>query len=275
MFVSLFALALLICGAYVYARYIEPSSLRVERETIVLSDLPAQAEGLKIGFFSDVHVSNYFPPDTVLKKVCEKLTDEEPDIIFFTGDLFDSMVAFEGDKEEVTKLLSDLSAPYGKYAVYGNHDYQTGTYYEYRRILEEAGFVLLKNEIASIDALGMNIIGLDESLLGYGTMTVTQKVENKYFNVVLSHEPDVIDEADVNVDLMFSGHTHGGQVRIPFVGAVLLPRLGRTYVDGRHDVTIGDGSEAVLYVTSGIGMSKLPFRFLVTPEIVTITLQSK
>ena len=137
------------------------------------------------------------------------------------------------------------------------------------------GFVLLKNEIASIDALGMNIIGLDESLLGYGTMTVTQKVENKYFNVVLSHEPDVIDEADVNVDLMFSGHTHGGQVRIPFVGAVLLPRLGRTYVDGRYDVTIGDGSEAVLYVTSGIGMSKLPFRFLVTPEIVTITLQSK
>lgn len=275
MFISIFLLALLVCGGFVYARYIEPMMLRVQHETFELSDLPDQADGLKIGFFSDTHVSNYFPPDTVLKKAVEALKAEKPDIIFFTGDLFDSLIGFEGDTDEVTRLLSSVSAPYGKYAVYGNHDYQSGTYYQYRQILEEAGFVLLKNEIAVRSDLGMNIIGLDESLLGYGTMTVTRKIENDYFNIVLSHEPDVIKDAESHVDLLFSGHTHGGQIRIPGIGAVILPRLGRTYVDGRYDVSIGDGSTATVYVTSGIGMSKIPLRFLVPPEIVVITLNQK
>ena len=275
MFILFFMLALLICGGYVYARYIEPSRLTVVTEQIVRSDLPDEMDGLKIGFFSDTHISNYFPPETVFRNVIETMQKQKPDIIFFAGDLFDNMVNFEGDKSVVTELLASLEAPYGKYAVYGNHDYQAGTYYQYRKMLEEAGFVFLKNEIEVLDMLKCNIIGLDESLLGYGTMTVTKKVENDYFNIVLSHEPDVIEEAECNVDLLFSGHTHGGQCKIPLLGPVLLPQLGRVYVEGLYDVTIGDGSAATVCVTSGIGMSKLPLRFLVAPEIMVVTLLQK
>ncbi len=275
MFLVVFFTALVLCGGYVYARYIEPSRLDTERVTIIDEDLPDEMNGLTIGLFSDTHVSNYFPPDTMLKKVVERLQTEKPDLILFTGDLFDTMITYAGDVEEVTELLSTLEAPYGKYAVYGNHDYQSGTYYRYRKILEDAGFRLLKNEVEVIEELNCNIIGLDESLLGYGTMKVAENVTNGLYNLVLSHEPDVILEAEKNVDLQVSGHTHGGQCILPIVGALHLPRLGQTYTNGRYDVELGDGSEAIVYVTSGIGMSKLPFRFLVPPEIVILTLKQR
>ncbi len=273
MFIMIFALALLVCGAYIYARYIEPNMLTVEEKTIEIDSLPENLDGLRIGLFSDTHISNAFPPDTAFANAIEKLKAQNPDIIFFTGDLFDNMKVFRGDESEAVELLKSLSAPYGKYAVYGNHDYQVNTIKKYKQIMKESGFVLLKNEIAKVDALKMNVIGLDESLLGYGTTDVTKKADNDYFNVVLSHEPDVLLGADENVDLMLSGHSHGGQVNMPFFGPVFLPRLGRTYIDGEYRMNIGDGSEAVIYVTSGIGMSKLPFRFLVPPEIVILTLK--
>ncbi len=275
MFILVFTLALLLCGGYVYARYVEPNMLTVNRQTISFDDLPSNLEGLRVGFFSDTHVSNSFPADTVLANVVKKLSDEKPDIIFFAGDLFNNMAGYSGDESEVIKLLSSLTAPYGKYAVYGNHDYQVKTYKKYQKIMKESGFVLLKDEILVRDDLQINVIGIDETLLGGGTVLYTNNVDNDNFNIVLSHEPDILKEAQRNIDLMLSGHTHGGQVNVPFYGPILLPRLGRTFVKGEYREIIGDGSEAVIFVTSGIGMSKLPLRFLQPPEIAVLTLTQK
>lgn len=259
---------LLIC----YARYIEPQMLMVRDAAIASPRLPEGAENLKIAVFGDTHFSDYYTTDD-FDKVLDAIEEMEPDMVVFSGDLIDHYDIYSEDVSTISEKLSEIKATYGKFAIFGNHDYGGGAENEYESIMEAGGFTVLKNEYYAVDELGIAVIGIDDVLIGYGEPSIASWGRPDYFNIVLAHEPDMIDEVlDYNVDLMIAGHTHGRQINIKFFDQYILPSYGKKYIQGLYRFT--NERESQLYVNSGIGMTKLPFRFLSPPELTCITLES-
>ncbi|MDD3198717.1 MAG: metallophosphoesterase [Eubacteriales bacterium] len=253
-----------------YARYIEPHMLQekyLNVESPVVSD---HAENLKIAIFGDTHFDTYYEPDD-FTKVLDALEKMKPDIVFFAGDLIDNYDNYMGDVDEISGKLAEIEAPYGKYAIFGNHDYGGGAENEYQAIMEAGGFTVLKNEYFAISELGIAVIGIDDILIGYGDSSIASWGRPDYYNIILSHAPDVIDEVlDYNVDLMISGHTHGRQINLKFFDEYILPPYGKKYIHGMYEFSNNRNSK--LYVNPGIGTTKLPVRFLSPPELTCITL---
>lgn len=264
---------ILICGVLLlcYARYIEPNMLQVENVSITSSRLSPKAENLTIAVFGDTHFSDYYTTED-FDKVLNAISKIKPDMVIFTGDLIDHFDIYSGEVGSISEKLSEIEAPYGKYAIFGNHDYGGGAENEYASIMENGGFTVLKNAYHAIDELGIAIIGIDDVIIGYGDPAIASWGRPDYFNIVLSHAPDVIDEVqDYNVDLMISGHTHGRQINLKFFDDYILPAYGKKYIDGLYGFT--NDRESQLFVNSGIGMTKLPYRFLSPPELTCITLK--
>ena len=256
-----------------YARYIEPHMLQEKYITIKSDQVTDKAENLKIVVFGDTHFSDYYTTKE-FNKVLDAIEKMKPDIVIFSGDLIDHYDIYSEDVSIISEELSEIQATYGKYAIFGNHDYGGGAENEYESIMESGGFTVLKNEYYAIDELGIAIIGIDDVLIGYGDPTIASWGRPDYFNIVLSHAPDVIDDVqDYNVDLMISGHTHGRQINLKFFDEYILPPYGKKYIHGLYEFS--NERKSQLYVNSGIGMTKLPFRFLSPPELTCITLTSK
>lgn len=259
---------ILIC----YARYIEPQMLKVKDVSISSPMVADDANGLKIAVFGDTHFSDYYTADD-FDKVLEAIGKLKPDLVVFSGDLIDYFDNYAGDESVISDKLSEIEAPYGKFAIFGNHDYGGGAENEYQSIMEAGGFTVLKNEYYGLDELGIGIIGIDDVLIGYGEPEVASWGRPDYFNVILAHEPDLIDDMlDYNVDLMISGHTHGRQINLKFFDDYILPPYGHEYINGLYQFENARGSQ--LFVNPGIGMTKLPYRFLSPPELTCITLKN-
>lgn len=264
---------ILIIGTAVicYAKYIEPRMLQEKHITITSDKLDTRAENLQIAVFGDTHFGEYYTIDDfdIVLKAIEKM---KPDIVVFTGDLIDHYDQYSGDTDKISEKLSQIDAPYGKYAIFGNHDYGGGAENKYQAIMEAGGFTVLKNEYHSINELGIAVIGIDDVVIGYGDPSIASWGRPDYFNIVLSHAPDVIDQVlDYNVDLMISGHTHGRQINIKYFDKDILPPYGKKYIHGLYQFS--NERKSQLYVNAGIGMTKLPFRFLSPPELTRITLK--
>ena len=255
-----------------YARYIEPKMLTEKNVSIESPYLSHNADGLKIVVFGDTHFGEYYQLKD-FDKVLEAIEKQKPDLVFFSGDLIDHYKTYTENVDGISKKLSEIEAPLGKFAVFGNHDYGGGAENKYKSIMENGGFTVLKNEYYAFDDLGIAIIGIDDVVIGYGDPAVASWGRPDYFNIVLSHAPDVIDEVlDYNVDLMISSHTHGRQINIKYFDSYILPSHGKKYIKGLYPFENSRGSK--LYVNSGIGTTKLPFRFLSPPELTCITLRS-
>jgi predicted MPP superfamily phosphohydrolase len=261
---------------YSYARFIEPNKLDVHYVNITSQLLGKSTDEVKILQFSDTHLSEYFDNND-LEKVVEKINNENPDIVVFSGDLIDHYYSYSynGDISDIWEILSCISAPLGKYAVYGNHDYGGGAEKVYKIIMENSGFVTLVNEGIKIEEQNINIIGLDDSI--FGNLDIGKLIENiddDYYNVVISHEPDVVDYLlEYHVDLFLSGHSHGGQVYLPFISISNFPPLGEKYTRGLYEFE--NFRNTKLYVNIGIGTSQMPFRFFAVPELSVIVLKGE
>lgn len=266
-------LLLLVGGAVLcYARYIEPHMLKVNHMTVSSPMVSETAEGFKIIVFGDTHFSDYYTTGE-FDKVVKAIKKENPDLVVFTGDLIDNFASCPEDVNSISEKLAEINAPYGKFAVFGNHDYGGGAEKQFPSIMEAGGFTILKNDYHGIDELGIGMIGIDDVLIGYGNPAVAGWGRPDYFNLVLAHEPDLIDQMlDYNVDLMISGHTHGRQINVKFFDDYILPRYGKKYIEGLYHFENARNSQLV--VNPGIGMTKLPFRFLSPPELTSITLKS-
>lgn len=260
---------------FVYARFIEPKMLNVRYENIYSDIFKNSKKEIKILQFSDTHISKYFGMDD-LKKVVEKINAENPDIVVFTGDLIDNYNTYHRKEniDEIWNILGTINASIGKYAVYGNHDYGGGAKNIYKKIMENSGFELLINKSVKLNEYNLNIVGLDDSIFGdVKGDDVEILVDKDYYNIVLSHEPDVIDYyLEFCIDLMMSGHSHGGQVNLPFVRKYILPFLGQKYVRGFY--SFDNFRESKLYVNVGLGTTKLPLRFMAVPEITVFIIKS-
>ncbi len=255
---------------YIYARFMEPNFLTVNYENIKNSRI--NGGKLKILQFSDMHISEYFD-ETDIKKVVEKINDENPDIVVFTGDLIDEYNNYENkDKiNEIWEALRLINAPLGRYAVYGNHDYGGGAEVVYKKIMENSGFVLLKNEKITLEDYNINIIGMDDSIFGkFDREKLIGFLDEDKYNLVLSHEPDVVDHLlEYDIDLFLSGHSHGGQVNLPV--AKFLPPLAKKYTGGIY--SFNNYRQTILYVNIGLGTSKIPLRFMAPPELTVFTME--
>lgn len=273
-------LTFLILTAFIltgYARFIEPYILTADymnySEPLLTTTSAAtpDAGSLKIALFADTHFSEYYTPEN-FQKVITRINNESPDIVFFLGDLVDEYDTYEGDIKEIERCLADINANIGKYAVYGNHDYGGGMQFKYPDIMEAGGFKLLINESEMLEQYNLCILGIDDMLIGYGDPSAAWSLDSDCCNIVVCHEPDVFDMiSDCSIDLMFAGHTHGRQINIKPLQNIISPKLGSKYVKGSFDFS--NARQSSLYVTSGIGTTKLPLRFGMVPEVNIITVE--
>lgn len=262
-------------GSYFYAHSIEPKLLNISKYTIRHEKIPASFNEFKIIQFSDTHLGFQYTL-AQLEKLILKINQHEPDIIFFTGDLIDDPKNYP-EAGKLTSILKNLKAPFGKFAVYGNHDHGGYGTNLYEQIMTNAGFHLLLNEAAPVELLDKSqiyIVGIDDAMLGKPDIKTSLKnVPADGYKILLSHAPDLADDAQTfNIHLQLSGHSHGGQIQIPFLGALVKPPFAEKYVEGMYKIT-GD-EPLTLYVNRGLGTTRLPFRFLSRPELSIFTLSS-
>ncbi|MCP8970877.1 metallophosphoesterase [Ectobacillus ponti] len=258
---------------YYYARYIEPKLLGISKHTVRSPLIPKSFAGIKIVQFSDLHLGYHYSIGQ-LRRVVDTINAQSPDVVFFTGDLMDDQRSF-GSTEEIWQLLKRIQAPLGKYCIYGNHDHGGYGTELYKTLMTRADFRLLQNEEARIrllDGSEIAVLGLDDMMLGHPEPEKTAQLAHPdVFTILLAHEPDVAPRiADYPVNLQLSGHSHGGQVKLPFFGPVITPPLARIYTEGFYTIT--GAYKLTLFVSRGLGMTRVPFRFLSRPEIVVFTM---
>ncbi|MCH6265711.1 metallophosphoesterase [Neobacillus citreus] len=262
-------------GGYYYANRIEPSLLEIKQLEIIHERIPSSFNGKKIVQFSDTHLGFQYTLDKFTGLV-DTINDLQPDIIVFTGDLMDEPNKYL-KTNQLAPILKKLHAPLGKYCIYGNHDHGGYGSEIYREIMNTAGFTILLNSAVSVtleDNSFISLLGIDDRMLGRPDITTAIKnVPNNCFKILLSHAPDMADTASsYPIDWQLSGHSHGGQVKLPFIGALVIPPFAKIYQEG-HYIVCG-GHELNLYVNRGIGTTRLPFRFMAKPELTVFTLKS-
>ncbi|NFO02727.1 metallophosphoesterase [Clostridium botulinum] len=267
-FITIILIPAICFGIFAYSIYVEPNLLSVKNIEINNSSNIKNEDTIKIAQISDIHLGEYYAIDK-LEKLVNKVNSQNADIIVFTGDLFDNVSKFE-DTSKVVPILKKLNANIGKYAIYGNHDYGGGAKNIYKNVMEDSGFKILVNEQANVkldSGKTMSILGLDDALLGNPDVEKTARnIKGSNYNLLLLHEPDLSDKfVSYNIDLILAGHSHGGQVKIPFLGEIVTPPLAEKYKDGLYNLNTKRNTQ--LYVNSGIGNTKVPFRFMNVPEV--------
>ena len=225
-------------------------------------------------FFTDTHFGEDKPVDSA-KQLAERINRLEPDLVIFGGDLLDNYARDweQLDLELLREQLSGINAPDGKYAVWGNHDWGGGAARIYQEFMESCGFQVLKNESLLLEKYQIQILGYDDYLTGDLEGQLPYFAEG-VFPLLVAHEPYTA-ELLFNLPeqaLMLSGHTHGGQVGIPWIARQILPPGSGGFVRGMYALDETEESARV-YVSSGIGTTRLPLRLLSLPEIVCIDLK--
>ncbi|GGB63518.1 putative metallophosphoesterase YkuE [Lentibacillus populi] len=272
MFGSILAIFGIGGGTYYYARDIEPKMLHINNKTITSAKIPNAFHDFKIVQFSDTHIGFHYTLDQ-LKDLVAQINKQNPDLIVFTGDLVDEPNTYNWNHQLIT-VLRTLTAKQGKYWIYGNHDHGGYGTNVVKDTMEQADFQLLQNQHVTLnkDNDGIILAGIDDLMLGRPDLTKTLKQANPdLFTILLAHEPDFADTSvKYPVDIQLSGHSHGGQVRFPFIGDLYTPAYAEKYVQGKYSFNNGD---LLLYVSRGIGTTRLPYRFLCKPEFNIYTLK--
>ena len=253
----------------------------VNRFETTLRDLPAAFDGLRVAFLSDTH-HGPFVPLAYLADVVEMANELRPDVVLLGGDYVQrrraAFVHLGRDHRRYIRpgidVLADLRAPLGRFAVLGNHDYRTDPVLA-RRALRDAGFTDLTNAGVWLErpsGARLRIAGVDDCRTGRPRLRqALGDLRAGEACLLLTHNPDYVERVrDARVDLVLSGHTHGGQVVLPLVGAPMVPsRYGQKYRAG-----LVQGPRARVLVTTGVGTIGPPVRFRCPPEVVLITLRS-
>lgn len=267
LFIFLTAAALILWGIFA-----EPNILVVKNIDIALKKWHSEHNSLKIVFLGDLHTK---PIDLDrLKRVVSKVNEQKPDIVLSIGDYVNGNSYKETLYPRViAKELGEIKSKYGFYTVLGNHDYDYNSL-RIRKELEKNGIKVLENDTLPLDIEGKRLwlIGIQDfsvchTHLDYNTKQVSDE-ENPV--ILLSHTPDVFPEVDERIELTLAGHTHGGQVIIPFYGPIYVPsKYGKKYSKGYFE----EGNKK-MFVTGGIGTSVFPIRFNNFPEIIILNINT-
>lgn len=253
----------------IYAYY-ENTSLQVTNYEITSEEIPIDFNNYKIVQISDYHNAK---SKKLNNELISKIKKEKPDIIVITGDLVD---AYKTDIETSIKLIKSIKDISPIYYVTGNHEEKIDNYSKLKESLEELKVRILNNETESIKKNGykINLIGINDPT--NETICEIELKESSYdaksYNILLSHRPELLDVYGKNdIDLVLTGHAHGGQIRIPFVGGLVAPNQG---VFPKYTSGIYQKDTTTMIVSRGIGNSIIPFRINNNPELVVITLKN-
>lgn len=223
-------LIILLLGVIGYAYFIEPNLLRVKCLSV---ETEKNVHPCKIVFFTDTHFGKYYS-ESHSKNIVKKINALNADFVIFGGDLLDNCARDRNslDLEDLKDQLLAINAAVGKYAIWGNHDYGGGAVRIYKDFMTSCGFELLTNESRLFGDYGIKIGGYDDYLLGW-TDPSLYTIESEYFQIIAAHEPVISKFIESGSDhFLLSGHTHGGQVTIPFVTSKLLPKGSGAFQKG-------------------------------------------
>lgn len=251
-----------------YASLIEPDWIEVVRSVEYMPMLRPGAPDLTLVHLSDIHIGSIGRRE---RRAIEMVNAAQPDLIVISGDLVRSGVR-PGDLES---FLVALRARRGKFLVWGNHDYWDDLPRTWGpEVVRRSGFTLLSNSSQRVPYPGGRIViaGLDDSVTGHDSLKLAMVgVTRRDACILLVHSPDIVASlGNWDIDLVLAGHTHGGQVRLPVLGALWVPYGTTDHIDGWFDVDPG----VRLHVSRGLGWSWLPLRFFCRPAIDVITLRS-
>lgn len=255
-----------------WAFWLEPSSLHNATYRLSITNWPAPCAGFRIALLSDLHVGSPFNSLSKLDQAVRLTNAAEPDLVVLAGDYVIHGVIGGTfiEPERIAASLVHLQARYGVYAILGNHDW----WYDASRIqraFEHQAITILENQAVQIEHDDCRFW-----LVGIGDFTERRDrvdralapVPNQQAVVAVTHSPDLFPDLPPRVHLTLAGHTHGGQVNLPFVGRLVVPsRYGQRYAIG-HIVE----RRRHLFVTPGLGTSMLPVRFRVPPEVSILEL---
>jgi uncharacterized protein len=254
---------------------LEPNRPRIVRRDIALRRWPAKLDGFSIALLSDFHYDAEFSLHP-LRSAIGMVKGLHPDLIALTGDfvsmpLFGDAAAAASAAEPCAQLLRQMHAPHGLWAVMGNHDVFTDPD-RVTNSLRGAGIPVLSNQSVPIERDGARfwLSGVDDVLGGAADLnSALHNIPPNEATVMLAHEPDYADRvARHPVDLQLSGHSHGGQVRLPFLRPLYLPDLARKYVWGLYRI-----GGLTLYTNPGLGTVGVPVRLNCPPEITLLTVR--
>lgn len=249
------------------------NGLTTSEITFESDKIPEAFKGYKIVHLSDLHNKTFGREQKNLLKKIQKI---DPDIIVITGDLIDSK---DRDSDAAMALIDGVVDIAPIYYVSGNHEAWSGQYDILKTKLEQHGVVVLDNEMTKVfkDGAAIEIIGItDPAFMQLGdegeveTILTSLIEDNNHFKILLSHRPELFDVyASTPIDLVFSGHAHGGQFRLPFIGGIVAPDQGflPELTEGIHT-----RYNTSLVISRGLGNSVVPIRLLNRPEIVVMTL---
>jgi predicted MPP superfamily phosphohydrolase len=247
-----------------YTLLVEPQLPQLTRLTLRSPRVPPELDGLRIGHLSDLHLGHRYADENSSWAVAQMVATQ-PDLLVITGDF----VSFAHAIPRLPRLLSPLRAPLGIFAVPGNHDYWEGVN-RIQESLAPLGIEFLFNQQRQLDWNGatLTVAGIDDLWYGQPDLPAALATERPNdFTLLLSHAPDIADEADdFGVDLQLSGHTHGGHLCLPVLGSFALPKYGQRYAAGYFQL-----QRTQIYVNRGI--SGLPIRMGCRPEVALITLK--
>lgn len=274
-FQKIILLILIICFAVIFI-YLQNNNIVISNIYFKNTKIPNEFNGFKIMHISDLHNKEFGKNQ---KNIIKLINQVSPDIIVITGDIIDKR---RTDLEDIGISLSLIEEAIKIAPIYftpGNHEATSNTYDTLKKELINLGVIVLEESFIQInkDNSYFDLIGLQDPLF-YNNKemfkTELETLANKNadsFKILLSHRPEFIEAyAKANIDLIFSGHAHGGQIRLPFIGGIIAPGQGLfpKYTEG-----IYYKENSVLVVSRGLGNSRFPFRILNRPEIIVLTLE--
>ena len=273
---SIILVIILFLGIYFY---FENNTLEITKYNINNSKISNIFNEYKIAQISDFHNTG---SNKLKNSIIDSLREEKPDIIVITGDIVDS---YKTNIEIAIDFIKEINEIAPIYYVTGNHESRIDDFEELMKKLEENKVIILDDKIEhiSIDDEAINLIGINDPMCEHKSYLEDKEIvdsvlkdleyNNDYFSVLLSHRPELFEVYQkYNIDLVLSGHAHGGQIRLPFIGGLVAPNQ---WLFPKYDGGLYEEDNTKMIVSRGIGNSILPFRINNNPELIYVTLKHK
>lgn len=260
-----------------YSKEIAIGNIKTNEYNINSKLITEEYHGTKIVHFSDIHYGTSIDKE-LLTNIVNEINLTKPDIVIFTGDLFDKDVTLNSnDLEDLSKILSKIDSTYGKYAIKGDNDFIDA----WSMVIENSGFIDINNTYDCIYNKNNEIImisGLSSNIKD--KKSISKKLENIYdylnnnkvtYSILALHEPDFIDKINLKMfNLVLAGHTLGGEVKLPIIGGTNYPKYGKKYIKNYYKKSNTD-----IYISNGLGTSDLKMRLFNNPSFNLYRLRKK
>lgn len=251
-----------------YAKEIAIGNIKTNEYNIESEYIASSFHGTKIVHFSDIHYGTVITSD-LLEKIVDDINLTKPDIVIFTGDLFDDDATLDSKSiDELSQILNKIKSVYGKYAIKGDNDYNEN----WNMIIENSGFIDISDSFDCIyNEEGETILlsGISSNIKN--KIELKEKLTKTYeflesndisYSVLAIHEPDIIDALDISqFNLILAGHTLGGEVKLPIIGGTNYPILGEKYTKSQYNI-----DSTTIFVSNGLGTSSLKMRLFNSPS---------